>query len=119
MPTATLCNELLKQYMCQQKPLSARPPPPANRLPAQSGQNGPLCATGDLDDEYLIAKKRRVVKFVRLWLLITREQFFQQQQIQPFLTVSPFRRLYGGRHLSLRRLVVVVAACDAPPSGRR
>lgn len=42
----------------------------------------------NLDDEYLVAKKRRVIKFVRFWMLINREHFFQQQQIQSFVMVS-------------------------------
>lgn len=45
---------------------------------------------GRLNDQYLVAKKRRVIKFIRCWMLITREHFFQQQQIQSFLAVSSF-----------------------------
>lgn len=81
MPTGNLCQELLKQYQSSQ----ARAP---------HGQNGG--ANGQkqrqinslVDDEYLVAKKRRVIKFVRFWMLINREHFFQQQQIYTFVMVS-------------------------------
>jgi len=108
MPTASLCLELLKQYQCQTKsqlsnsqqaaplessgeqlPQSDFNCRPGNRTRQQQQQQQQQ--TGEhteLDDEYLIAKKRRVVKFVRCWMLITREHFFHQQQIQSFLTVS-------------------------------
>lgn len=103
MPTASLCSELLKQYQCQTKSQlssAARPPQTgahnngaqpnslaAHAKPAQPS-GGQLAEHTNLDDEYLVAKKRRVVKFVRCWLLITRQHFFQQHQIQSFLTVS-------------------------------
>lgn len=83
MPTGNLCQELLKQYQSSQ----AR---------AAHGQNGGGGANGQkrsqinslVDDEYLVAKKRRVIKFVRFWMLINREHFFQQQQIYTFVMVS-------------------------------
>lgn len=75
MPTASLCSELLKQYQCR----------------SAQGQTG-RGQINSLDDEYLVAKKRRVIKFVRFWMLMTREHFFQQQQIQPFLNVSTVSR---------------------------
>lgn len=99
MPTSSLCNELLKQYQCQAKAASLT----GCGAGVKSGNqvaNGKTASAdtsnqqhdhsaNQLDDEYLVAKKRRVVKFVRCWLLITRQHFFQQQQIQSFLTVSP------------------------------
>lgn len=102
MPTKSLCNELLKQYQCQTKSQLSSPAnananansnansnSKRNQNAIQSTENGALSEPGGtLDDEYLVAKKRRVVKFIRCWLLITREHFFQQQQIQSFLTVS-------------------------------
>lgn len=80
MPTGNLCTELLKQYQCQAKA--------AHAVAGHHIQHQQQSQITGLDDEYLVAKKRRVVKFVRFWMLITREHFFQQQQIQTFLTVS-------------------------------
>lgn len=94
MPTANMCQELLKQYQCQTKSqLSKQQQPQNNRNHTNSSNNSDNCGSESehhtsLDDEYLVAKKRRVVKFIRCWMLITREHFFQQQQIQSFLTVS-------------------------------
>lgn len=108
MPTANLCQELLKQYQCQTKSqLSQASSQQQQQQQSQRGKsqkssinnsnsndNSDNCGSESehhhtsLDDEYLVAKKRRVVKFIRCWMLITREHFFQQQQIQSFLTVS-------------------------------
>lgn len=105
MPTGNLCNELLKQYQCQTKSQlssAGSNKSSANNKQTTSSDNDKndknqetscYLVSGEhasLDDEYLVAKKRRVVKFVRCWMLITREHFFQQQQIQSFLTVSTF-----------------------------
>lgn len=93
MPTTNLCNELLKQYQCQTKSPSAVPAQRANGQPASEGQTISISTTSPpssatLDEAYLVAKKRRVVKFLRCWLLITREHFLRQQPIQAFLSVS-------------------------------
>lgn len=101
MPTRNLCDELLKQYQCQTKSqLSAAAAAAANRRRRSSlasiqpqPQEDSAAANsnnGRLDDQYLVAKKRRVIKFIRCWMLITREHFFQQHQIQSFLAVSSF-----------------------------
>lgn len=79
MPTASLCQELLKQYQCHSKPA-------AQSEQQQSKRDKDHSTGGKLDEEYLMAKKRRVVKFIRCWMFITREHFFQQQQIQLFLS---------------------------------
>lgn len=91
MPTGNLCQELLKQYQCQTSKSANGATKSAiagvtldGGLKEQVGDK----STGSPDDEYLVAKKRRVVKFVRCWMLISREQFFHQPQIQLFLTVS-------------------------------
>lgn len=100
MPTSNLCSELLKQYQCQTKSQLSAAAAAANSSTTGGGGASASTATGaahsalgqgehaSLDDEYLVAKKRRVVKFIRCWMLMTREHFFQQQQIQSFLTVS-------------------------------
>lgn len=93
MPTSNLCAELLKQYQCQTKSQlssAGSKSAPANGSGAAGNQQQQTGEHASLDDEYLVAKKRRVVKFVRCWMLITREHFFQQQQIQQFLTVSRY-----------------------------
>lgn len=79
MPTGNLCQELFKHYQCQPKQLQSQITLKEHQSQQQHSQ---------LDDDYLVAKKRRVVKFVRCWMLISREQFFHQHQIQSFLTVS-------------------------------
>lgn len=86
MPTSNLCQELLKQYQSSQAKLqgsSINSSHQQQQLKARQQQ-----ITSNLDDEYLVAKKRRVIKFVRSWMLINREHFFQQQQIQAFVMVS-------------------------------
>lgn len=91
MPTGNLCQELLKQYQCQTKSQLSNSSANSTRLAAGAAADATPSTTGEhmsLDDEYLVAKKRRVVKFVRFWMLVTREHFFQQQQIQSFLVVS-------------------------------
>lgn len=91
MPTVNLCNELLKQYQCQtkqQQQTAVGKQQQQQQIAAVSNNNNNNRRVNEVDDEYLVAKKRRVVKFVRCWMLITREHFFQQTQIQSFLTVS-------------------------------
>lgn len=90
MPTGNLCQELLKHYQCQPKQSKRQQQQTAvGKLDENSNLNQQQSQqTSQLDDEYLVAKKRRVVKFVRCWMLISREQFFHHQQIQSFLTVS-------------------------------
>lgn len=61
------------------------------RQPFGDNQVNNQTSNSTLDEQYLIAKKRRVVKFVRCWMLIAREHFFQQTQIQTFLRVSSDR----------------------------
>lgn len=91
MPTGNLCQELLKHYQSNQAKLADKmllaKQREQHQQQQQQNQTGQVTAN-NLDEEYLVAKKRRVAKFVRFWMLITREHFFQQQQIQSFLTVS-------------------------------
>lgn len=105
MPTGQLCEELLKQYQCQSRAASN-----AKQTHAQQTHTG---ADSVVDNEYLIAKRRRVVKFVRCWMLITREHFFQQAQIQTFLTVS-----CGAKARPMRRVRVFAALGPRGPRPR-
>lgn len=113
MPTGNLCQELLKQYQSSQakQPTSLINSANASAQQQQRQQKQPAKQeqtqmTNNLDDEYLVAKKRRVIKFVRFWMLINREHFVQHQQIQAFVMVS--------RDIAPRMRAIIILA---PPAG--
>lgn len=89
MPTANLCQELLKQYQCHALASSqclATSGALAEPLHGKQQQPAHLSSGSKRRDEkYLVARKRRVVKFLRYWMLIGREHFFQQPKMEAFL----------------------------------
>lgn len=94
MSTGQLCHELLKQYQAPVSSSIRRDPIGDENNPQQQQQNRDANQEA-LEDQYLTAKKRRVIKFIRCWMLIAREHFFQQTQIQTFLTVSTYIEIFS------------------------
>lgn len=54
-----------------------------------------------LDEEFLITKKRRIVKFIQCWMVIAREHFFQDPIIQLFIKVIFTMKVYNYRIIEL------------------